>query len=1497
MQTWRQRWRVWKHRLPDVVVSLLAVLLMTRYAATKPTNQLQNSGIVLLRSGGVEAGITAEDVERGYAVSLARTNETCSFAMPAGAEEARRWRIRGASSDWIAFDAGGWSFPIGTNSASAFCVDSSGRVDAFAGAVCGPPLASFLPVNAPLGVVPDANWRLLPESARPSRFWHHLTPSNTLQFTWENALLGRAAANPVSFQVELSGTGAFVYRYDLTRVAAPDTNLFASAVFGSSANPAIALFPGSAVPQSRSSVSFYPLYPSDLDDPDPDGDGISTVDEIRVHGTDPHLPDTDFDGLSDYDEIFVYSTDPFDPRSLGGPGSDGLAARLAGFGPYDFPEGSTNTAYEHVFYSGSPTGAIEFPQSTENLAVLKVLVSGFGDGDLVVGDKSYPLLPPPQLRSGVGTNTLLIAVGKGVVKRLWWRRPDGLDVALNSEDFMVGEMPSLYPGWIAFPFTDATIPCIHDLRTRSVAVSISHAFPDLVATWESGGADVEVKGLSSLSARITGTFDRSGTRQVSYTVFHPDYLAGKTNFTQQVRFCPQNSDGVSEPPEEEEREHNYVDCNCNVSIDGGCRCDCALYGHEGNMMCNCGDGCAYYNPPEMTDDEEDAAEDEYDAALSGELPSMEGVLHLYGDNSDAIHLDVPVGAFTNCCPCWDHTRSNYVAASYCSTRLNVLDASNDVFHISYSPCDVTVHGMEPSRDFQGDPVYFSTNGVLNREAKYTILGLKIDTPDDRPPIEVYNSLSRSLGYPVTVCTDEYAAASMVLRNDLLLPGGVVRVAVENATGDVRICFAGSERYGHDAEPVLDTSVSSERFFPVRHWYLLVRRHDWDLTNVRVLVMASEPGAFDLVFEYAATNGNQAVRDVARQRVTAIRPPLMADYNRDGGIDLADVAAYLDGSPFRYWVNDCRVKGSVWEEPSLMAGIAPDLSSPLNRGNLRVDGAYDLLNFFPVAVRFEPFFSDWGHVASFRVSTDVGISEFNCTLAEIPHLKAGEMRTAPHVDVFGDPLTNATLVALDHSGISLSNAQAGLFDTNSCLLVVESKYSGYSGIRFSVFVAGTELYSFWLPVCTSSVDDMYRFVNIRGAQDGELFQFAANTPWNSPDDELADKDVFFVHGFNVDLDGARNWNREMFKRLWVSGMNARYWGVTWDGDYHALPLVGDYFNGLHYHRDVRQALMTAPTFRNLVNSNGVDAVVIGHSLGNMVVSEALLTNMNARTYIMLDAAVAFEAYRPELQADGDAVLAKYRPGDWAGYDSLSWAANWYTWFTNTPNDARADIGWAGHFAPLLERPGLSVYNFYSSGDEVFEENSETPGITTGVFHWPTLNLEWPFVHLNWELDAFPWQKQEVLKGVDMAGSLSAGWGFHCWMTNRNDQMVTVKYSVAEANALVANGTIPANAVFDRGVSAMFNSTISDYDKADILAYHIPAVSSPAGRVLAIGEDIEDGLDFNLNDSAYRANDWGRPKPSGYPENNIMPWLHSDIKNMAYYYVYPAFTNIVEKGGMK
>ena len=116
-------------------------------------------------------------------------------------------------------------------------------------------------------------------------------------------------------------------------------------------------------------------------------------------------------------------------------------------------------------------------------------------------------------------------------------------------------------------------------------------------------------------------------------------------------------------------------------------------------------------------------------------------------------------------------------------------------------------------------------------------------------------------------------------------------------------------------------------------------------------------------------------------------------------------------------------------------------------------------------------------------------------------------------------------------------------------------------------------------------------------------------------------------------------------------------------------------------------------------------------------------------------------------------------------------------------------------------------------------------------------------------------------------------------------------------MVADGSIATNAVFDRGVSAMFSSIISDYDIADILAFHIPAVSSPAGKVETF---LDEDMYYDMN-ARGRANDWGREGivvTDEHGQQHIEKhWLHSDVKNMAYYYVYPAFTNIIERGAMK
>lgn len=63
-----------------------------------------------------------------------------------------------------------------------------------------------------------------------------VTPSNTLQLTWQNALLGRDAASPVSFQMEVWPSGRFAYRRDLSRLGAGEaTNILVEDTLGNAA--------------------------------------------------------------------------------------------------------------------------------------------------------------------------------------------------------------------------------------------------------------------------------------------------------------------------------------------------------------------------------------------------------------------------------------------------------------------------------------------------------------------------------------------------------------------------------------------------------------------------------------------------------------------------------------------------------------------------------------------------------------------------------------------------------------------------------------------------------------------------------------------------------------------------------------------------------------------------------------------------------------------------------------------------------------------------------------------------------------------------------------------------------------------------------------------------------------------------------------------------------------------------------------------------------------
>ena len=111
----------------------------------------------------------------------------------------------------------------------------------------------------------------------------------------------------------------------------------------------------------------------------------------------------------------------------------------------------------------------------------------------------------------------------------------------------LGELPAIAAnrcaGWINFPETRATEPCIHDLgvTTKAVLLPASSGADDLVCTWQ-GGGDVEVENIPPRSATLTASFDPRQSGGVTYALSHPNRLFGQTEYAQTVRYCPRPGD-------------------------------------------------------------------------------------------------------------------------------------------------------------------------------------------------------------------------------------------------------------------------------------------------------------------------------------------------------------------------------------------------------------------------------------------------------------------------------------------------------------------------------------------------------------------------------------------------------------------------------------------------------------------------------------------------------------------------------------------------------------------------------------------------------------------------------------------------------------------------------------------------------------------------------------------------------------------------------------------
>ena len=355
-------------------------------------------------------------------------------------------------------------------------------------------------------------------------------------------------------------------------------------------------------------------------------------------------------------------------------------------------------------------------------------------------------------------------------------------IAISSADFVYGQRPMfLRPrGWFAFPNTEASHPCIHDLNSRKVAVSLDPGFAaeGLTCTWHSTES-VDVRRTGDLSAELKGDFPPNTTTPVTYTLSHPDYLFGATTYTQNARFCPQIDEGDlpdwdDHGGSDDEDDHDeYWCCFWGIccSSDGTCSCGC-----EGS----CG-YCGSTSDEGVTDDMDEvcpvhqmpyelcASLHDTDYAAARRLDENVGVLRLHDPlEYDRVELLCPHGA-PNCCGCPEH-QTNYVAVARRSYRLKVADDRGADFSIAHEHCFVNIAGTRPSTAIGDAVISFVTNGAVSAEYAYTVLGMEI-AKTSGPSLDTYNSLSSTLGFPMTVNTNLNHAAQLTLKTNVRLPGG------------------------------------------------------------------------------------------------------------------------------------------------------------------------------------------------------------------------------------------------------------------------------------------------------------------------------------------------------------------------------------------------------------------------------------------------------------------------------------------------------------------------------------------------------------------------------------------------------------------------------------------------------------------------------------------------------------------------------------------------------
>lgn len=1462
---------------------------------------LNLSGFTPITSTNTLRMITADDFERGFVQTRIGTDEEFDFSPLANATIVSDWRAFGAATDWIYAAFTNWTFKVATNDVSRLRIYSFGKVEPLIREMSGAIATNnwFAPFIASLGIVPEANWNWLTESDRPSRVWYAITPWNSLLITCQNALLDRDTDKPLSFQIEFKTDGQFIYRYDLSRLDVDSvSNILAGASFAGN------IWATNSLPTNVTSMAFYPLTEADAYDQDPDNDGLLTIDELFFYNTDPHNADTDYDGLNDGEELLVYSSDPLDPNSISETYCDGFAAKLGDLDPFSCPEGSTNTIYEHIIYTGTTNAPFAYPVDTNDTAVLTITVSGSGAGRIVIGDIVVPVMArpaPPPLRGSGGdapdptANSVRVPLPRGVEFGFWGSIPETLQMEIDAGSYTIGRIPAWYTlehGWIAFPNTKAKEPCIHDLNAKKLLVYLDPGrdIKGLVCTW-SPTASISVEAKSDLSAELTGSFPRSSTTPVTYTLTHSCYLYGPTQYTQTARFCPRLSEnednglhGDGMPTDEEYGDEHSCSCGSGVCC-GNPWCDC------GCACCEPGGGetpaniCAEHNCP--YDQCEDLHHDAYTNTIA--IASMVDVLKLDRNPvyTNTIPIDVP-DAWVKCCDCPDHW-TNYVALAAKSYNLAVRTASGERFERTVDDCSIYVHGLAPSRDFKDSILSLCKTGVVYETHSYTVLGLDIGHPRyDVHEVAKWNS---NFGFPVVATTNVNLGTVMYLRTDVDLPSGEINIKFDNPTVRFQLYLGGEY---DDRTLLLDSAVHEDgRTLPLNVWKRLTE----DFTsgrNTQITVVAFGGGTTTLRYSFAAIHDSRSVTDTRELRLSAILPLLVPDVDGNGMFN-DDDARHCVSNRFNFWVNNDIWTGNDAFDDTFWDWI-DGLGNDDNGDDNEVNGRNDLVNLLPMAIRVQDFLSAW---SSHEVKIVIrgrysGIRRLYADIAW-NDARASVLRDIEVDDESswynfwsGTTLHSASFPSLGESERPLADNVASRSQSARGVVLFEAEWECECPIEVAVKVDGNEVFACRPDLAFLDVKKMYWWHNLRHLFGGQGKIDPSDTNMTSvaqlPLSAFRqDANFYFVHGYNMAQHEAREWAQAIYKRLWWSGFRGRFHAVTWYSNDSQLKLPAVGYVCPNYHANVEHAFASASNLTAVVANYSGSNYFMAHSLGNMLVSAAIQDwQMPCERYFMLNAAVAAEAY--DTSSISSSTRDCITPSDWDAIQDRLRASHWFETDGLAADDDRRSLTWRDRFTSVA-----NVVNYYSTQDEVLMCD------TNGVSHHP--------IQRKWA-----WYNQERIKGVKPfeqfvgldLGINEGGWSFNPHYNvpyqewDPDTGMYVTRYrppTATEANALTNDFRVePVFGKFSDTTLFTTNhlapGTISYPLRAQLLADAIPAESFPAGYLSApvfsgsisdydMAIEFKDSTNISLMDSDNRS------------------WCHSYFLQAPYMVVHELFENINQK----